>query len=307
MGLLVEGEWVDQWYDTQKTGGAFQRTTTSFRHGIENGGAFPPARGRYHLFVGLACPWAHRTLILRALKQLEDVISISVVEPLMLERGWTFATPDPLTGASALYEVYLKADRRHTGRVTVPVLWDKATATIVNNELAEIIRILNTSFDAFTPVRHDYYPADLRGEIDRVNSMVYDAINNGVYKAGFATRQAPYDAAVAEVFAGLDWAEGLLAGRPYLAGDRLTEADIRLFTTLIRFDPVYDGHFKCNWRQAMSYPKLWRLVREIYNLPGVAATVDFDHIKTHYYGSHKTINPTGVIPRGPELDLSPVA
>ena len=305
MGQLVNGQWVDQWYDTKSTGGAFQRTKTSFRHQI-GAGEFPAAAGRYHLYVSYACPWAHRTLIFRALKKLENVISVSAVEPLMLERGWTFATPDPLTGASAMYQVYLKADPAYNGRVTVPVLWDKQTNRIVNNESAEIIRILNHAFDGFTGERHEYYPADLAGEIDAVNARVYAEINNGVYKAGFATAQKPYDEAVAKLFAALDWVDGLLAQRPCLAGDRLTEADIRLFTTLIRFDPVYHGHFKCNWRLAESYPQLWRLVRRIYNLPGVAATVNFDTIRQHYYGSHKTINPTGVVPRGPLMDLSAV-
>ena len=303
MGQLVNGQWVDQWYDTKSTGGAFQRTTTVYRHQI-GGEEFPAQAGRYHLYVSYACPWAHRTLILRALKRLENVISVSAVEPLMLERGWTFATPDALTGASALYEVYLKADPAFSGRVTVPVLWDKLTSRIVNNESAEIIRMLNHAFDAFTPARHDFYPADLAANIDAVNARVYDEINNGVYKAGFATAQGPYDEAVATLFAALDWVEGLLEQSRYLTGDRLTEADIRLFTTLIRFDPVYHGHFKCNWRQVRSYPALWRLLREIYTLPGVAATVDFETIKQHYYGSHKTINPSGVVPRGPVMDLA---
>lgn len=305
MGLLQNGQWVDQWYDTKTTGGAFQRSTTRFREKIVPGGAFPPQGGRYHLYVSLACPWAHRTLIFRALKRLENVISVSFVEPLMLEQGWTFAAPDPLTGAKALHQVYVRADPQYSGRVTVPVLWDKQSNAIVNNESSEIIRILNTSFDDFTDVRHDYYPDALRGEIDAANARIYDAVNNGVYKAGFATLQAPYDAAVAELFAALDWVEELLSRRRYLAGGTLTEADIRLFTTIIRFDPVYHGHFKCNWRHAFSYSNLWRLTREIYNLPGVAATVDFDVIKTHYYGSHASINPTGIVPRGPVLDLSP--
>ena len=305
MGQLVNGQWVDQWYDTHSTGGAFQRTITSFRHQIGTP-EFPAEAGRYHLYVSYACPWAHRTLIFRALKKLENIISVSAVEPLMLERGWTFATPDPLTGASAMYEVYLRADPGYNGRVTVPVLWDKKTSRIVNNESAQIIRILNHGFDGFTGERHDYYPPELAGEIDAINARVYDEINNGVYKAGFATAQAPYDAEVARLFAALDWVESLLAQRPYLAGDRLTEADIRLFTTMIRFDPVYHGHFKCNWRLAQSYPQLWRLVRRIYNLPGITATVDFGTIRQHYYGSHKTINPSGVVPRGPEMDLSPV-
>lgn len=303
MGQLVNGKWIDQWYDTAATGGAFQRTTTSFRHQIGDAD-FPAQVGRYHLYVSYACPWAHRTLILRVLKQLETVISVSAVEPLMLERGWTFGQADPLTGASAMYEVYLHADPAFTGRATVPILWDKLTGRIVNNESAEIIRQLNQAFDALTPVRQDFYPASLRAEIDSINARVYDAINNGVYKAGFATAQGPYDAAVATLFAALDWVEGLLGARAWLAGDQLTEADIRLFTTIIRFDPVYHGHFKCNWRQAASYPNLWRWVKSIYNLPGIAETVDFAVIRQHYYGSHKTINPTGVVPRGPVMDLA---
>ena len=306
MGLLVNGQWFDQGYNTAATGGAFERAATTYRHQISRGGPFPPESGRYHLFVSHACPWAHRTLILRALKRLETVISVSVVDPLMLEQGWTFTPADPLTGATRLYEVYLKNDASASGRVTVPVLWDKRTNRIVNNESAEIIRILNHAFDDFTDARHDYAPTQLLPEIDRINARVYDDINNGVYKAGFATAQAPYDKAVTALFAALDWAEALAVDRDYLVGDTLTETDIRLFTTLIRFDKVYYGHFKCNWRHAYEYPHLWRLVRRIYNLPGVAATVDFEQITHHYYGSHKTINPTGIVPRGPELDLSPL-
>lgn len=306
MGVLFNGQWVDQGYDTSATGGAFQRTATTYRHQISTDGEFPPEAGRYHLFVSLACPWAHRTLILRALKKLETVISLSVVDPLMLEQGWTFTPADRLTGAKRLYEVYLKDNAQASGRVTVPVLWDKVTGRIVNNESAEIIRILNHAFGAFTDERHDFAPAHLLPEIDRINVRVYDDINNGVYKAGFATAQEPYDQAVTTLFAALDWVEGLLSGRPWLAGDVLTEADIRLFTTLIRFDKVYYGHFKCNWKHAYEYPQLWRLARRIYNLPGLAATVNFDHICQHYYGSHKTINPSGLVPQGPNLDLGPV-
>ena len=306
MGLLVHGQWVDQGYDTSATGGAFQRTVTTYRHKISPGGEFPPEAGRYHLFVSLACPWAHRTLILRTLKTLESVITSSVVDPLMLEQGWTFTPADKLTGATRLYEVYLKDDAQTSGRVTVPVLWDKHQGCIVNNESAEIIRILNHAFDAFTDVRQDFAPAHLLPEIDRINARVYDDINNGVYKAGFATAQNPYDKAIATLFAALDWVEGLLTERPWLAGDVLTETDIRLFTTMIRFDKVYYGHFKCDWKHAYEYPHIWRLVRRIYNLPGVAATVRFDEIRQHYYGSHKTINPSGLVPKGPNLDLSPI-
>ncbi|MBV1706490.1 MAG: glutathione S-transferase family protein [Hyphomicrobiales bacterium] len=306
MGLLINGQWFDHGYDTATTGGAFVRAPTSFRQQISADGAFPPQAGRYHLFVSRACPWAHRTLILRALKRLEAVISVSVVDPLMLAEGWTFTPADPLTGAKRLYEVYLQNDANASGRVTVPVLWDKQTGRIVNNESAEIIRILNHAFDGFTDMRHDFAPPQLLGDIDKINARVYEDINNGVYKAGFATAQAPYDHAVATLFAALDWADALLADHDYLVGDTLTEADIRLFTTLIRFDKVYHGHFKCNWRHAYEYPHLWRLVRRIYNLPGVADTVDFAQITQHYYGSHKTINPTGVVPRGPELDLRPL-
>ena len=305
MGLLVNGQWVDQWYDTSKTGGAFQRTTTTYRNTIQLDGPHQQETNRYHLFVSTACPWAHRTLIFRQLKGLQDHISVSKVAPLMLEQGWTFDTPDPLTGATRLYEIYQRDDPTFTGRVTVPVLWDKKTQRIVNNESAEIIRIFNSAFNDLTGNREDYYPAQLASTIDAVNARVYDTINNGVYKAGFATRQAPYDEAVEALFASLDWAEDLLRTRPFLAGAQLTEADIRLFTTLIRFDKVYHGHFKCNWRHIYEYPNLWRLVRTIYNLPGIAETVDFATITTHYYGSHKTINPTGIVPRGPDLDLSP--
>lgn len=319
MGLLVEGKWVDKWYDTKSTGGRFVRTTTSFRNwitadgspGPTGEGGFPAEAGRYHLYVSLACPWAHRTLIMRALKGLEDIISVSVVDPFMGEEGWVFAdhaarrsegaTTDAVLGKQRLYEVYLAADPAYSGRVTVPVLWDKTRGTIVSNESAEIIRMLNTAFAAFTEDRHDYYPAALAGEIDALNARVYDAVNNGVYKAGFATAQDAYEEAVTALFKELDALEAKLEGRDWLVGEALTEADIRLFTTLIRFDPVYVGHFKCNIRRIVDYTNLSRYVKAFYALPGVAGTVNLTHIKRHYYESHKTINPTGVVPVGPEV------
>ncbi|MCS0501443.1 glutathione S-transferase family protein [Ancylobacter mangrovi] len=318
MGLLVEGKWVDQWYDTKSTGGRFVRTVTRFRDwvtadgapGPSGGGGFRAEAGRYHLYVSYACPWAHRTLIFRALKKLEPVIPVSVVDPFMGSEGWVFAdhattptegaTTDGVLGKQRLYEVYLAADPAYSGRVTVPVLWDRERETIVNNESAEIIRMLNDAFTAFTDDEHDYYPAPLREEIDALNARVYDAVNNGVYKAGFATTQEAYEEAVRALFAMLDELEGRLEGRPWLLGEALTEADIRLFTTLIRFDPVYVGHFKCNIRQIREYPNLRRFVRALYALPGVADTVNMTHIKRHYYQSHKTINPTGIVPVGPE-------
>lgn len=319
MGLLVDGQWVDKWYDTRSTGGRFVRTVTRFRNwitpdgapGASGEGGFPAEAGRYHLYVSLACPWAHRTLIFRALKKLEDVISVSVVDPFMGEEGWVFAdhavrrsegaTNDSVLGMKRLYEVYLAADPAYSGRVTVPVLWDRKRSTIVNNESAEIIRMLNTAFDAFTDERHDYYPPALREAIDALNARIYDAVNNGVYKAGFATAQEAYEEAVAALFALLDELEARLDGRSWLMGETLTEADIRLFTTLIRFDPVYVGHFKCNIRRIADYPNLSRFVKALYHLPGVAGTVNLTHIKRHYYESHKTINPTGIVPVGPQV------
>jgi putative glutathione S-transferase len=319
MGLLVDGQWVDKWYDTKSTGGRFVRTVTRFRNwitadgspGPSGEGGFPAEAGRYHLYVSLACPWAHRTLIMRALKGLEDIISVSVVDPFMGAEGWVFAdhaerrsedaTTDAVLGKQRLYEVYLAADPAFSGRVTVPVLWDKKRGTIVSNESAEIIRMLNTAFAAFTEDRHDYYPAALAEDIDALNARVYDAVNNGVYKAGFATTQDAYEEAVAALFKELDALEARLAGRDWLMGEALTEADIRLFTTLIRFDPVYVGHFKCNIRRIFDYANLSRFVRAFYALPGVKGTVNLTHIKRHYYESHKTINPTGVVPVGPEM------
>lgn len=307
MGLLVDGVWHDRWYDTSHSGGRFEREAARFRHRIGDGAAdgFPPARDRYHLYVSYACPWAHRTLIARTLKGLEDVISVSVVEPLMLERGWTLAPgADPVNGAIALYEIYLKADPRFTGRVTVPVLWDRVRETIVNNESSDIMRLFNSAFDGLGASGPDLYPAALRAEIDDVNAWIYRDVNNGVYRAGFATTQAAYDEAYDAVFAALDAIEQRLGRQRFLVGNQVTEADWRLFTTLVRFDAVYYGHFKCNRRRLVDYPLLWGYVRELYDVPKIAATVNFDHIKTHYYGSHRTINPSGIVPRGPEIDFS---
>ena len=315
MGLLVDGQWVDQWYDTKKTGGRFVRTQTQFRNWITADGSAGPTgqagykaeTDRYHLYVSLACPWASRTLMIRTLKGLEDMISISVVHPLMLEHGWTFeegegVIGDPIFQARYLHEVYTAVKPDYTGRVTVPVLFDKKTKTIVNNESSEIIRMLNTAFDGLGAKPGNYVPDQWLEEIDAVNDFVYHRINNGVYKAGFATKQEVYEEEVATLFAALDQMEERLAGQDYLVGNRLTEADIRLFTTLVRFDAVYFGHFKCNLKPLTAYPKLWAYTKRIYQLPGIAQTVNFDHIKRHYYGSHKTINPTGVIPMGPTLD-----
>ena len=315
MGLLVDGQWVDQWYDTKKTGGRFVRTQTQFRNWITADGSAGPTgqagykaeANRYHLYVSLACPWASRTLMIRTLKGLEDMISISVVHPLMLEDGWTFeegegVIGDPIFQARYLHEVYTAVKPDYTGRVTVPVLFDKKTKTIVNNESSEIIRMLNTAFDGLGAKPGNYVPDQWLEEIDAVNDFVYHRINNGVYKAGFATKQEVYEEEVTSLFAALDQMEERLAGQDYLVGNRLTEADIRLFTTLVRFDTVYFGHFKCNLKPLTAYPKLWAYTKRIYQLPGIAQTVNFDHIKRHYYGSHKTINPTGVIPMGPTLD-----
>ncbi len=315
MGLLVDGQWVDQWYDTKKTGGRFVRTQAQFRNWITADGSAGPTgqagfkaeANRYHLYVSLACPWASRTLMIRTLKGLEDMISISVVHPLMLEHGWTFeegegVIGDPIFQARYLHEIYTAVKPDYTGRVTVPVLFDKKTKTIVNNESSEIIRMLNTAFDDLGAKPGNYVPDQWLEEIDTVNDFVYHRINNGVYKAGFATKQEVYEEEVTALFAALDQMEERLAGQDYLVGNRLTEADIRLFTTLVRFDAVYFGHFKCNLKPLTAYPKLWAYTKRIYQLPGMAQTVNFDHIKRHYYGSHKTINPTGVIPMGPTLD-----
>ncbi|WP_182085454.1 glutathione S-transferase family protein [Aureimonas sp. ME7] len=316
MGLLVDGKWQDQWYDTKKTGGAFERTKTAFRRWVTADGSPGPdgqdavkaEAGRYHLYVSLACPWAHRTLILRRLKKLEDVVSLSVVDWFMGKEGWTFAPhpgviPDEVNGATRLFEVYQKADPSFTGRVTVPVLWDKRENTIVNNESAEILRMFNSSFDAFGDASVDFCPAELRSEIDAVNALVYDNVNNGVYKCGFATTQGAYEKPFHALFETLDQLEDRLSRQRYLTGSRVTEADWRLFTTLIRFDAVYHGHFKCNLRRIADYPNLEAYMLELYQWPGVAETVNLTHIKHHYYESHDTVNPTRIVPLGPELDL----
>lgn len=307
MGRLVEGVWQDVWYDTKRNRGRFVRSESRFRNWITADGSseFPAEAGRYHLYVSYACPWAHRTLIFRALKGLEDMISVSAAEPLMLENGWTFAEgADAVNGSRFLYEVYLKAQPDYSGRVTVPLLWDKKTGSIVSNESSEIIRMFNSAFDALGAAPGDYYPEALRGEIEAVNARVYDTVNNGVYKAGFATTQAAYEEAVDRLFDSLDWLEERLGHRRYLAGNRPTEADWRLFTTLIRFDAVYHGHFKCNKHRLLDTPNLRDFTRELYQMPGIAGTVNMAHIKSHYYGSHKTINPTGIVPKGPVLDFN---
>ena len=317
MGQLVDGKWQDRWYDTKKTGGRFVRKDSAFRNWITADGSAGPTGtagfaaepGRYHLYVSLACPWAHRTLIFRALKGLEDMISVSAVNPLMLGQGWSFepgdgVVPDPVNGVGHLHEVYTTADPGYSGRVTVPVLWDKKTGTIVNNESSEIIRMFNSAFDSAGATGPDFYPEALRGEIDRINASVYDNVNNGVYKSGFATTQEAYEDAVSRLFDTLDGIEHTLSRQRYLAGDHITEADWRLFTTLVRFDPVYVGHFKCNIRRIVDYPNIWGYTRELYQVPGVAGTVNMDHIKNHYYGSHETINPTRIVPVGPDIDFT---
>lgn len=317
MGLLVDGTWHDAWYDTSKTGGRFERSKSQFRDFVTRDGApaegrtrgFKAEPGRYHLYVSYACPWAHRTLIFRKLKKLKNVISFSVVHHFMGENGWTFlkedgATGDDLYGLDYLHQMYSRADPRYSGRVTVPVLWDKQTETIVSNESAEIIRMLNEAFDEWGDASLDFYPEPLRAEIDEVNALVYDNVNNGVYRAGFATTQEAYEEAFSQLFATLDKLEDRLSSQRYLVGNQLTEADWRLFTTLVRFDAVYVGHFKCNLRRIEDYPSLSNYLRELFQVPGIAETVNMLHIKAHYYGSHKTINPSGIVPVGPKVDYS---
>lgn len=310
MGLLQNGKWVDQWYDTDTSGGEFRRQESRFRNWLTRDGeagpggekGFKAEKGRYHLYVSLACPWAHRTLIFRQIKQLQDYIDVTVVEPVMLANGWEMS--DSLYNLDFLYQLYLKADANYEGRVTVPVLWDTQTETIVSNESSEIIRMFNTAFNPLTGNNIDYYPEDLHEEIDTVNDRIYDTINNGVYRTGFATTQEAYERAFYSLFESLDWVESLLAKQRYLLGDRLTEADWRLFTTLIRFDAVYFGHFKTNRQLLADYPAISGYVRELYQVPGIAETVNFVHIKTHYYASHLGINPTGIIPVGPAQDFT---
>jgi putative glutathione S-transferase len=310
MGLLQQGKWVDQWYETDNSGGAFRRQESRFRNWLTANGeagpngetGFKAEKGRYHLYVSLACPWAQRTLIFRHLKQLEDYIDVTVVEPIMLENGWEMN--DPLYDLDFLYQLYLKADASYEGRVTVPVLWDKQTETIVSNESSEIIRMFNSAFNHLTGNSDDYYPQALQEKIDTVNDRIYETINNGVYQAGFATTQQAYEDAFHSLFDSLDWVEGLLTQQRYLVGDQLTEADWRLFTTLIRFDAVYFGHFKTNRQLIADYPAISAYVRELYQVQAVAETVSFEHIKTHYYASHLTINPTGIVPVGPQQDFT---
>lgn len=315
MGQLIDGKWSPQWYDTSKTGGKFVRSTSGFRNwvtpdgtpGPTGEGGYAAEAGRYHLYVSLACPWAHRTLIFRRLKELDDLISVSIVSPKMPdETGWSFrtdegSTGDTLLGKDFLHEVYTTAQPDYTGRVTVPVLWDKKTNTIVSNESAEIIRMFNTAFNELTGNTTDYYPDALRETIDTINARVYDDINNGVYKAGFATVQSAYEEAANRLFDALDWVEGVLGENAYLTGEAITEADWRLFTTLVRFDAVYFGHFKCNRRRIADYPNLSHYLKALYEVPGVKETVDIGQIQTHYYWSHVTINPYRIVPIGPEL------
>ena len=314
MGQLIGGVWSDGAPGAPGPGGAFQRTESRFRNwvtpdgrpGPTGGGGHKAEAGRYHLYVSLACPWAHRTLILRALKGMEGIIGLSVVNPVMAEGGWSFApgpgvVPDP-GGAAFLHQVYTRAEPGCTSRVTVPVLWDLHTGGIVSNESADIIRMFNSAFDGVGARPGDFYPAPLRPEIDALNSRIYATVNNGVYQAGFATTQAAYDAAVHPLFDTLDWLDRHLARRRYLCGETLTEADWRLFTTLARFDAVYVGHFKCNIRQLKDHTSLWSYARDLYQHPGIKATVNFDHIRRHYYMSHPTINPHGIVPAGPVLD-----
>jgi putative glutathione S-transferase len=316
MGLLVDGTWHDTWYDTKSTGGAFKRRAAQFRNwltadgsaGPSGKGGFKAEPGRYHLYVSHACPWAHRTLIFRELKGLTDLISVSVVHPDMLDKGWSFetddhgATGDDLYGLDYAHQVYTKADPAYSGRVTVPILWDKQQETIVSNESSEIIRMFNSAFNEITGNCDDYWPEAMRNEIEEINARIYSDVNNGVYKSGFATSQEAYDAAVHPLFDTLDWLEDRLARNRYLMGDRVTEADWRLFTTLIRFDPVYHLHFKCNKRRLIDYPNLWAYTRELYQWPGVAQTVNMNHIVRHYHYSHDSINPHRIIPVNPTLD-----
>ncbi len=317
MGLLVNGQWKDEWYDTDASGGRFEREESGFRSWVTKDGSAGPSGvsgfkaepNRYHLYVSQACPWAHRTMIYRRLKGLENMISLSVVHPFMADKGWTFAEgagviADPLFEARYMHEIYTAAKADYTGRVTVPVLWDKKTQTIVSNESSEIIRMFNTAFDEVGAAAGDFSPPALLDEIDKINDFVYSAINNGVYKAGFATTQAAYAEAVETLFAALDEIETRLGERRYLTGEAITEADWRLFTTLVRFDAVYVGHFKCNIRRIIDYPNMWGYLRDLYQVEGIAQTVNMAHIKAHYYTSHDTINPTRIVPVGPNIDFN---
>jgi putative glutathione S-transferase len=314
---MINGALKDNWIESEIEDGEFVRMESQFRNwvtvdgkpGISGTGGFSAEPGRYHLYVSYACPWAHRTLIFRKLKKLEDIVSVSVVHPHMLEKGWVFddypgATGDPLNGFDYLYEAYKQSDRNYTGIVSVPVLWDKKSKIIVNNESSEIIRMLNTAFNEYTDIKTDYYPESLRAEIDRVNSEVYENVNNGVYRCGFAATQKAYEHAFDRLFSTLDKMEDRLSAQRYLAGAQITEADWRLFTSLVRFDPVYYGHFKCNLRRIIDYPNLSNYLRDLYQQPGIADTVNMLHIKQHYYYSHEHINPSRIVPKGPELDFT---
>lgn len=317
MGLLVDGVWHDEWYDTKKSGGKFVRSQSQFRNwitadgspGPTGAGGFRAEAGRYHLYIGYACPWAHRTLIYRSLKGLDDLISVSAVHWFMGSSGWTFApdddglVSDDLFGYEFLYEIYTKADPNYSGRVTVPILWDKERNTIVSNESSEIIRMFNSAFDPIGAKSGDYYPQDLRAEIDPLNDRIYDTLNNGVYKCGFATAQKAYDEAVTPLFETLDYLEERLSQSRFLAGEIPTEADWRLFPTLFRFDMVYVTHFKCNRKRIVDYPNLWAYTRDLYQWAGISETVNMDHVTKHYYQSHETINPHRVVPLGPILDF----
>ena len=317
MGLLVDGQWQDKWYDTEGSGGRLEREDAGFRNwvtvdgsaGPSGVGGFKAEADRYHLYISLACPWAHRTTIYRQLKGLQDIISLSVVHPFMGDKGWTFAEgagviADPIMSADYLYEIYTAAKPDYTGRVTVPIFWDKKTNTIVSNESSEIIRMFNSAFDEVGALAGDFLPTELLAEIDTVNEFVYSTVNNGVYKAGFSTTQEAYEEAVMALFDALDTLEARLAERRYLMGEMITEADWRLFTTLVRFDAVYVGHFKCNIRRIIDYPNLWCYLRELYQIPGVIETINMEHIKAHYYTSHANINPTRIIPVGPVIDFN---
>lgn len=310
VGLLINGKWHDKWYDTSESGGHFVRVDAAFRHWVtpDASSNFPAQAGRYILYTSLACPWAHRTLIFRKLKKLENVIDIAIVDPLMGDKGWQFSDgpgciPDTVNGLDYLHQLYTQEKADYTGRVTVPVLFDKLTRRIVSNESAEIIEMLNSAFDAFGDASVNFFPPELRVKMDALDAVIYDNINNGVYKAGFATGRVAYEASFDALFATLDQLEARLLHRRFLHGERITASDWRLFTTLVRFDAVYYSHFKCNLRRVVDYPNLYAYLRELYQFPGIAETVNMDHIKTHYYASHPTINPSRIVPKGPLLDF----
>ena len=316
MGLLIEGCWHDKWYDTSKSDGEFLRTNSQFRNWITTDGSvgpsgesgFPADAERYHLYVSLACPWAHRTQIFRSLKSLDDIIQVSIVHPFMLDKGWVFdnwneETGDSLYGYDCLHQLYTRADPNYSGRVTVPVLWDSKRETIVSNESSEIIRMLNSAFVNFTQNKTDYYPEVLRDEIDLINTRIYETLNNGVYRCGFSTTQKAYEASFTQLFDCLEELELRLSKHRYLIGNRITEADWRLFTTLIRFDAVYYSHFKTNLSRICDYPELYSYTCDLYQHAGIKQTVNFEHIKQHYYYSHETINPTRIVPEGPKYNF----